>query len=100
MLVHHCRRKEDPTIERGTNRQGHACALVASKDLVRALDAAKEVTRGASAPSAKMAGRPWFVGIQPFPPPIMRGSHHQHAKVPIMPEATERAWFILFPLVQ
>jgi hypothetical protein len=35
-----------------------SCALVASKDLERALDATKEVIGGAGMPSAKMAGRP------------------------------------------
>jgi hypothetical protein len=35
-----------------------SCALVASTDLERAFDAAKEVTGGANVPSAKMAGRP------------------------------------------
>jgi hypothetical protein len=33
----------------------------------------KEVTGGAGAPSAKMAGWPWFVAIQP---PVMRDVHH------------------------
>jgi hypothetical protein len=35
-----------------------SCALVASKDLEKDLDDAKEVTGGAGTPSVKMAGRP------------------------------------------
>jgi hypothetical protein len=34
-----------------------SCALVTSTDLEKDLDAAKEVTDGAGAPSTKMAGR-------------------------------------------
>jgi hypothetical protein len=30
----------------------------------------------------------------------MRAFHHQCAKVPLVPEVMEHAWFMLFPLVQ
>jgi hypothetical protein len=44
------------------------CALVTSTDLEKTLDAVKEVTRGAIAPSAKMAGRPAGHGLWPIGP--------------------------------
>jgi hypothetical protein len=56
------------------------CALVTSTDLEKTLDAVKEVTRGAVAPSAKMAGRPWLVANRSS---VMRADHHQHGKVPL-----------------
>jgi hypothetical protein len=73
------------------------CALVTSTDREKDLDAAKEVTGGADAPSAKMAGRPLFVAIQPR---VMRAGHHQCAKVPLVPEAVECARLVLFPLIR
>jgi hypothetical protein len=39
-----------------------SCALVASTDLEKALDAVKEVTGGSGTPSAMMAGQPAMVG--------------------------------------
>jgi hypothetical protein len=84
-----------------------SCALVASTDLEKDLDAAKEVTRGADVPSVKMAGRSANSPSQPAtvcghspPPPVMRASYHQHANVPLVPEGMERARLVLFPLVQ
>jgi hypothetical protein len=38
------------------------------------------------------AGRPLFLVIQP---PVMRASHHQCAKVPLVPEVMERAWLTI-----
>jgi hypothetical protein len=81
-----------------------SCALVASINLEKDIDAMKEVTGGANMPSAKMAGRPanspgcqtWFVAIWP---PVMGAGHHQRAKVPLVPEAVEHTWLVLFPLV-
>jgi hypothetical protein len=70
--------------------------LVASKDLVKDIDAAK-VTGGADAPSVKMVDQPWFVAIRS---PVRRAGHYQCAKVPLVPEAVERAQLMLFPLVQ
>jgi hypothetical protein len=80
------------------------CALITSTDLQKDLDAAKEVTGGVGATSVKMAGRPanspgcqtWFVAIWP---PVMGAGHHQRAKVPLVPEAVEHTWLVLFPLV-
>jgi hypothetical protein len=81
--------------------------LVASTDLERVLDAAKEFTEGVGVPSVKMAGRPpnspgrlAMDFHQSPPPPMMKATHHQHAKVPLVPEVVERTWFALFPLVQ
>jgi hypothetical protein len=31
---------------------------------------------------------------------MMSADHHQRAKVPLVPEAVEHAWLVLFPLVQ
>jgi hypothetical protein len=84
-----------------------SCALIASTNLERALDAAKEVTRGAGMPLVKMASRPanypsrpnMVCGHSPLLP-VMRAGHHQHAKVLLVPEAVERTRFMLFPLVQ
>jgi hypothetical protein len=50
-------------------------------------------------PSAKMASRPAGHGLWPFSPPVRRAGHDQHAKVPLVPEAMERAWIVLFPVV-
>jgi hypothetical protein len=56
------------------------CALVASTDLEKTLDATKEVTRGAGMPSAKMVGRPGMACGQSIPhdegrsPPARQGS--------------------------
>jgi hypothetical protein len=81
-----------------------SCALVASIDLEKDLDAAKEVTGGVGMPSVKMAGRPtplasrpWFVVNWSL---AMRADHHQHAKVPPVPDVMECARLMLFPLVR
>jgi hypothetical protein len=41
-----------------------------------------------------LAGRLWFVAIQP---PVMREGHDQCTKAPLVPEAVERARLMLFP---
>jgi hypothetical protein len=74
-----------------------SCALVASTYLEKDLDAAKEVTGGAGAPSVKMADQPWFVATQA---PVMTAGNIQRAKVPHVPEVVERASLVLFPLVR
>jgi hypothetical protein len=81
-----------------------SCALIASIDIQKDLDATKEVTGGAGAPSTKMAsrpanspGRPWFVANQS---PVKRVDHHQRAKVPPVLEVMERAQLVVFPLVR
>jgi hypothetical protein len=68
-----------------------SCALVASTDLEKDLDDVKEVTGGASVPSAKMAGVPANSPGRPtmvcgHSAPVMRVNHHQHAKVPLVLE--------------
>jgi hypothetical protein len=73
------------------------CALVTSTDLEKDLDAIKEVTGGADAPSAKMAGRPWFVANWS---PVMRADHYQRAEVPPVPKVMECHRLMLFPLVR
>jgi hypothetical protein len=84
-----------------------SCALVTSTNLKRDLDATKEVTRGAGAPSAKMVGWPTNSPSWPamvcghLPPPlVVRAGHHQHTKVPLVPEDMKCARFVLFPLIQ
>jgi hypothetical protein len=74
-----------------------SCAFVTLTELEKDLDAAKEVTGGADAPSVKMADPPWFVAIQPL---VTRVGHHQRDKILLVPEAVERAWFMLFPLIR
>jgi hypothetical protein len=78
-------------------------ALVASPDLEKNLDAVKEVTGEAGVPLAKMAGRPansprrsqpWFVAIRPL---MMRATHHQCAKVPLVPRPWNTAGSCSFP---
>jgi hypothetical protein len=73
------------------------CAFIASTDLHKDLDATKEVTRGACAPSVKMVSQPWFWANRS---PVMRANHHQRAKVPPALEAVEHAQFVIFPLVR
>jgi hypothetical protein len=73
-----------------------SCALIASTDLQKDLDAAKEVTGGADAPSAKMPGRPWFVANWST---ITRVNHHERTKLPPVPVVVERALLVLFPFV-
>jgi hypothetical protein len=51
-----------------------SCTLVTLTGLEKTLDAMKEITRGAGAPSVKMADRPWFVANRS---PKMRVDHHQ-----------------------
>jgi hypothetical protein len=83
-----------------------SCALVASTTLEKDLDAAKEVTGGADAPSAKMADRPANSPGRPTmvcghsPPSVIRVGHHQRTKVPLVPEAVERARLVLFSLTR
>jgi hypothetical protein len=83
-----------------------SCALVASTDLKKALDAAKEVIRGAGAPSvmmggrvAKSPGRPANVGGRLTPPPLRWVSHQLRARVPLLPRTMVRVLFVRFPLV-
>jgi hypothetical protein len=103
-FVHRCRRKEDPTNERGITKV-MSCALVASTNLQKDLDTAKGVTGGASAPSAKMVGRSdrslsWSAMVcgQLVPhdegrsPPTRQGSP--------VPKVVDHARFELFPLVR
>jgi hypothetical protein len=47
-----------PLLNEASPTKVMSCALITSTDLQKDLDAAKEVTGGAGAPSAKMAGRP------------------------------------------
>jgi hypothetical protein len=75
-----------PPLKEASPAKVMLCALIASIDLQKDLDATKEVTGGASTPLAKMAGRPWFVVNRSL---VMRADHHQHAKVPPVPEVVE-----------
>jgi hypothetical protein len=47
---------------------------------------------------------PWLAGhgLWPFAPPplVVRAGHHQHTKVPLVPEDMKCARFVLFPLIQ
>jgi hypothetical protein len=45
-----------PPLKEASSAKVMSCALIASVDLQKDLDATKEVTGGAGAPSAKMAG--------------------------------------------
>jgi hypothetical protein len=64
------------------------CALIALAYLQKDIDAAKELTGGASVPLPKMASQPWFVANRS---PVMRADHHQCAKVPPIPKVVEHA---------
>jgi hypothetical protein len=76
-----------------------SCALVASTDLEKDLDAVREVIGGADMPLEKMAGRPANSpratdhGLWPF-------GDHQHTKAPLVPGAVEHARLVLFPLIR
>jgi hypothetical protein len=82
-----------------------SCALAASTDLEKDLDAAKEVTGGAGAPMAKMADQ---LANSPSQPAmvcghsalVMRAGHHQRVKVPLVPEVMERTRLMQFPLIR
>jgi hypothetical protein len=93
-----------PPLKEAPRAKVRSRALVASTDLEKALNAVKEVTRGAGPPSVKMAGRPANSPGQPVMvvadrSPMMRADHHQRAKVPLVPEVMERTQLMLFPLV-
>jgi hypothetical protein len=90
-------RRKIPPLKEAPLAKVMSCALVASTYLEKDLDAAKEVTRGAGMPSVKMAGRPWFVAIQPR---VIRAGHHQRNKVPLVPKAMECTSLMLFPLIR
>jgi hypothetical protein len=63
-----------PPLKNASPTKVMLCALVASIDLQKDLDATKELTGGTS--------------------------HHQCAKISLVSEVMERAWFMLFPLVR
>jgi hypothetical protein len=77
-----------PLLKEASPAKVMSCALVASKDLQKDLDATKEITGGAGTPLVKMAGQPWFVANRS---PMMRADDHQCAKVPPIPEVIECA---------
>jgi hypothetical protein len=54
-----------PLLKEASPAKVMSCALVASTDLHKDLDAAKEVTEGAGAPSVQMVGRSAMVCGQP-----------------------------------
>jgi hypothetical protein len=92
-----------PLVKEASPAKVMSSMLIALRYLQKDLDAAKEVTGGAGAPSAKMAGRPtplagrpWFVANRS---PVMRADHHQRAEVPPVPEVVERTQLMLFPLI-
>jgi hypothetical protein len=103
--VHHCRYKEDPTIERGITRQGHVVCLGRIDRPTEGLRCYKGGywrSRHAIGEDGRQADQlPWPASwsFAP-PPPVMRANHHQHAKVPLVPKAMECARFMLFPLVR
>jgi hypothetical protein len=83
-----------------------SCALIASTDFEKALDAAKEVIGGTGVASAimggqptKSPGRPAAVGGR-LTPPSRWASHHLSARVPLLPRAIVCAMFVRFPLVR
>jgi hypothetical protein len=79
-----------PPLKEASPAKVMSCKLIASIDLQKELDATKEVTGGADAPSTKMACRPWFVANQ--------SHHHQHAKLPPVTEVVECARLVFYPL--
>jgi hypothetical protein len=82
-----------------------SCALVASTDLEKALDAVKEVIEGASAPSAMMGNRPakspsQLATVGGRLTPSTWVTCHLRARVPLLPRAMVRVLFMHFPLVR
>jgi hypothetical protein len=82
------------------------CALVASTDLEKAIDAANELIGGAGVPSAMMGGwpskspsRPATVGGR-LTPYLRWVSRHLCANVLLLPRAMVRVMFVHFPLVR
>jgi hypothetical protein len=85
-----------PSLQEAPPAKVMLCTLVMSRDLEKDLDATKEVNRGTNTPSAKMA----MVCGHSTPRDEGQASHHQRAKVPLVPEAMERAWLMVSPLTE
>jgi hypothetical protein len=97
--------KKIPPLKEAPPAKVMSCALVASTDLEKDLDAVKEVTRGVGAPSVKMVGRladspGQSAMVCGHLTPVMRAGHHQRAKIPFVPKVVERTRLMLFPLIR
>jgi hypothetical protein len=98
-FVHRYNRKEDPTIEKGTTRQGYVVCfgrINRPREGLRCCEGGHRRSRRTIGED----GRPAMVCGHAPPPHVLRANHHQCAKVPLVPEAVKRTWFVLFPLVQ
>jgi hypothetical protein len=85
--IHHCRRKEDPTVERGTTCQGHVVYFGRIDRPREGLRCYEEGHWRSQRAIGKMVCGSWR-------------SHHQCAKVPLVPEVVECTRLVLFPLIQ
>jgi hypothetical protein len=97
--------KKIPPLKEASPTKVMSCALIPSTYQQKDLDAAKEVTRGAGAPSANMAGR---LANSPGRPAMVCGQSVPHGEgqsppachCSPVPEVVECARLVLFPLVQ
>jgi hypothetical protein len=78
-----------PPLKEASPAKVMLCVLVASTDLQKDLDVAKEVTGGVGMPSVKMVG--WSALVCGQLSPVM---------VPPVPKVVERTWLVLFPLIR